>query len=234
MIKEDIKLLLELQELDSKIYALEKAKSQKPLLLKGKEKELNILKEKLSNFLSGQKNIKIEIDRKNLALKEKEDKINKLNIQLNTSKTNKEYSVLLNEISGLKADRGLLEDEILNLYNKIDGGQGEVTAINREIARANQELKTLQDEVTSTLQQIDQLLEEVCKQRAEQAIKVPAELLAGYEKIINHSPTKTALVCVKNEVCQGCFMNITPQEVNELMKGKEIIHCRSCGRILYL
>lgn len=234
MIKEDIKSLVELQELDSKIYALQEEKSQKPLMLKGKEEELNGLKEKLSHFLSGQKNIKIEIDKKNLALKEKEDKINKLNIQLNTTRTNKEYSALLNEISGLKADISLLEDEILNLYNKIDDEQGEVTTINRAIERANQELKTIQDQVTSALKQIDQSLAALQKQRAERSARIPAELLSGYEKIINHSPNKTALVCVVDEVCQGCFMDITPQEVNELMKGKEIIRCRSCGRILYL
>jgi predicted nucleic acid-binding Zn-ribbon protein len=42
-----------------------------------------------------------------------------------------------------------------------------------------------------------------------------------------------AIVLVKNEGCQGCYVNIPPQMYNEVQKYKEIILCPNCNRILY-
>jgi predicted nucleic acid-binding Zn-ribbon protein len=42
-----------------------------------------------------------------------------------------------------------------------------------------------------------------------------------------------AIVLVKNEGCQGCYVNIPPQMYNEVQKNNEIILCPNCHRILY-
>jgi hypothetical protein len=38
---------------------------------------------------------------------------------------------------------------------------------------------------------------------------------------------------VKNETCQGCFLNIPPQMYIEVQKNSALIQCPNCNRILY-
>jgi predicted nucleic acid-binding Zn-ribbon protein len=42
-----------------------------------------------------------------------------------------------------------------------------------------------------------------------------------------------AVTEVKEEVCQGCNMNIPPQLYVEIKSNEEIIQCPQCRRILY-
>ena len=42
-----------------------------------------------------------------------------------------------------------------------------------------------------------------------------------------------AVTEAKEEICQGCNMNIPPQLFVELKKNEEIMHCPQCRRILY-
>lgn len=231
---QNIQPLIDLQTIDLKIHLLEEEKALKPLALKEKEQEITRLMEKLKGVQDEQKKVKIEIEKSDLSLKEKEERIAKLNVQLNTTKTNKEYSVLLNEIGALKSDISVIEDKMLSLYSKVEEFQQQVKTVNKEVEDANQRFTAFEQETAKTILEIDKLLEGLYKNREEFASKIPADLMACYEKITAHMSNKVGLSQVIDEVCQGCFMNITPQEVNELMKGKEVIRCRSCTRILYL
>jgi predicted nucleic acid-binding Zn-ribbon protein len=42
-----------------------------------------------------------------------------------------------------------------------------------------------------------------------------------------------AVCAVESKVCQGCFTNITTNDVARLMGGSTIVTCGSCQRILY-
>jgi predicted nucleic acid-binding Zn-ribbon protein len=41
------------------------------------------------------------------------------------------------------------------------------------------------------------------------------------------------VVNVKDETCQGCFVNIPPQMFIEVQKTNALIRCPNCNRILY-
>ena len=41
------------------------------------------------------------------------------------------------------------------------------------------------------------------------------------------------VVSVKNETCQGCFLNVPPQMFIEVQKNKALVRCPHCNRILY-
>jgi predicted nucleic acid-binding Zn-ribbon protein len=42
-----------------------------------------------------------------------------------------------------------------------------------------------------------------------------------------------AVIEVKDEICQGCNMNIPPQLFVELKKNEEIYNCPHCRRIIF-
>ncbi|MBI4834457.1 MAG: hypothetical protein HY811_06540 [Planctomycetes bacterium] len=234
MINDTIKVLTDLQEIDVKIHALEEEKRKKPLVLGEEDKAVNTLKEKLALLQNSHKDSRKEIDQKELALKEKEEKVVKLNVQLNTIKTNKEYSTILNEISSVKADMSVLEDEILGSFSRAEQIQKDAESVQKELDIALKKRNEVAKEVDTAVAEVNKALEELYVKRSEFAEKVPSGFMTIYEKIIAHTTNKTALAQVIEDVCQGCFMDVSPQEINELMRGKEIIRCRSCSRILYL
>jgi predicted nucleic acid-binding Zn-ribbon protein len=41
------------------------------------------------------------------------------------------------------------------------------------------------------------------------------------------------VVSVKQETCQGCFVNVPPQMFIEVQKNNALIRCPNCNRILY-
>jgi len=42
-----------------------------------------------------------------------------------------------------------------------------------------------------------------------------------------------AVVPINDSVCQGCYMALPPQQVNEVRKADKLNLCPTCQRILY-
>lgn len=239
MNNEIIERLKGLQEIDIKISGLNKQCLEKA-------SGLDFLKENIKN-LQGQleaarqkaKQLKIEVDKKDLELKSNEEKINKLKTQLNTVKTNKEYSLLTSEIKSAKADNDIIEDVILNLFNQNESVQKEVSDIEIQIKDETGRMGILSAKIDGEIAVMKIEIEAAIKTRSEGVSRIDSDTRSKYEKIISNKSDRVALVCVNefsdgNYTCQGCNMDVTPQQVNELMKHKEIICCKSCMRILYV
>ncbi len=117
---ESIEVLKRLQSLKSKINELKEYQELRKQDVQKKKTQIEdkkaLAEEKHEEKLSRQK----EIDRKELDLKTDEGEITKYNVQLNSIKTNKEYTALCTEIGSKKADMSILEDEILSTMSKLE------------------------------------------------------------------------------------------------------------------
>ena len=56
-----------------------------------------------------------------------------------------------------------------------------------------------------------------------------AENLKIYERVLQRY-NNFAIARVEGQVCHGCFMSVTSQEVNLLMQG-QFLQCKSCSRL---
>lgn len=133
-LKEQISDLLQLQKLDSEIYALKLEKDSAPeklaqldALFEEKKTALNTL-EKASLDLQKQKK------ERELDIGSKEEEIKKLQGQLFKLKTNKEYQTMLQQIQGAKADISVIEDEILEIMEKVDAAKTETDKEKKTVA----------------------------------------------------------------------------------------------------
>jgi hypothetical protein len=70
------------------------------------------------------------------------------------------------------------------------------------------------------------------KKRETMVKKFKSSLLKKYD-MLRERRNGRAVVGVVNGVCQGCFMNIPPQQFNDLLKGERMLFCPTCNRILY-
>ena len=231
-ITEQIKLLVELQKIDSEIFYLKKELSLHPEQQKKLAAEFDKKKAHLKAAEEGMKAAQLNQKQKEGDLAQREEKIAKLQSQLYQLKSNKEYSAMEMEIKGLKADKSLLEEDILKLLDVVDGARA---AVAKEKEALTAEEKKHQAELSAIKQRGEELnasIGTLDEKRKSYTPNVEPRSLSQYERILK-SREGLALVPVVNNACGGCHMGFPPQVVNESQKHEKWIICESCARLVY-
>jgi predicted nucleic acid-binding Zn-ribbon protein len=230
---ESIEVLKRLQSLKSKINELKEYQELRKQDVQKKKTQIEdkkaLAEEKHEEKLSRQK----EIDRKELDLKTDEGEITKYNVQLNSIKTNKEYTALCTEIGSKKADMSILEDEILNTMSKLESVNEEYNKLQEDLRREEESLKNLIESVDADVKKTDIEIEEIQNDQKKYIDALDENSLKHYNRLSSIKGGK-AVVAVIDNMCGGCSMKITAQTLNLLMGSNELVFCQSCSRILYL
>lgn len=230
---ESIEVLKRLQSLKSKINELKEYQELRKQDVQKKKTQIEnkeaLAEKKHEEKLSRQK----EIDRKELDLKTDEGEITKYNVQLNSIKTNKEYTALCTEIGSKKADMSILEDEILNTMSKLESVNEENNKLQEDLRREEESLKNLIESVDADVKKTDIEIEEIQNDQKKYIDALDENSLKHYNRLSSIKGGK-AVVAVIDNMCGGCSMKITAQTLNLLMGSNELVFCQSCSRILYL
>ncbi|MFQ5863114.1 MAG: zinc ribbon domain-containing protein [Candidatus Brocadiales bacterium] len=227
-----LELLKKLQSIDNKIQELDKQKKTKLKHLEKEKSQLEDTKALLAEKHEESTNFQKEIDSKYLDLKCIEEEIKKFRSQLFQIKNNREYSALLSEIGGKEADKSVMEDKILSMMSELEGISSKEEDLAKEVEKQEKELAELQVTVEGELAAIDRDIEATQALWRETAQQVNKSSLDQYKRLIEKDGQ--AVVEVSGEACGGCFMHITPQTLNLLLRRQELILCQNCGKILYL
>lgn len=231
-IQEQIKILVELQKIDAEIYRLKKELGLQPALQKKIDDEFERKKSGLKALEEAAKAVQMKQKEKEMELQSKEDKIKKLQGQLYQLKSNKEYSAMEFEIKGLKADKSLLEEEILGVLDAADQAKGQCVRQKELLADEEKKAKAESEVLKSRAAELNASLSAYEEKRKAYAPNIDPKRLSQYEKILR-SRDGMALVPVRNNSCGGCHMELPPQVVNEIQMQDKWMVCESCARILY-
>jgi len=167
-------------------------------------------------------------------------RIEKLREQMNSVKTNKEYSAMLVEVNTIKADRSKVEEQALEVMSKVEVLQAELKQLSKAV-EDQKKIKELADrDLAERTEEVADRLAELKADRDQAASHVPDEPLQVFEKL-NDAYEGEAMAPIIEEdrrrleyTCGGCYMSIPVEKVNLLMTSDEITRCSSCGRILYM
>lgn len=194
--------------------------------VKGKKE---ILVQEENNLKSSQ----VSIDRKELDLKALEAEINRYKSQLNQIKNNKEYKALKEEISLKEADKSVLEDEILEMMNKLEEKRDISKGLKETVKKEEEELERFTKLVAVDIQRVDAEISEIERRKISLLESLNINARYHFERLIKNK-NGIAVARVLNQVCQSCNYEVSPQTINRLLAQKELVFCNSCGRILYL
>lgn len=182
-----------------------------------------------------------QADRLELDLKEKEQRVSKLRMALNVTKTNKEYAAILTLINTLKADNAKLEDQALRIMQDADAVKAEADKLTEQIVFEEKRLEDIRHTGAEEETRLVAMLEEITARRVEAAGDVPPEVLGVFDRIAtNYDGDAMAVIEISGQkpphdyVCGGCFMSLNAEHANALRVRDEIRTCDNCGRILYL
>ena len=230
--KDKIKVLIELQQVDNRIQDLLNRKKQGPLKIKALADEM----EAVSNGFREDEDRADTLNKERRSLEsEVEDLdqgIRKSNEKLSNIKSNKEYGAALKEIEDLKKKKARIEDELIQQMEELEqvterckDNKGKLIELQQTFER---DKKAVQDE----LRRLDKELKKREKERAAIAGQADPEFLGRYQ-LIRERLGSSAISPVIGGVCQSCHMGIPPQMFNELMKCFELTSCPHCNRIIY-
>lgn len=235
---DDLKKILEIQDVDSKIMEINRQILSLP-------EELKNLKDALEQKQKDEKEkekthttIKVEKRQQETELKAIEDQIKSLQKKQNEVKTNKEYTALNDEIETLKKKQSFAEDTILNLMETDEKltEQEKILSLKTESERKNIEEK--EKEINQRIVELNKILEEKKKERELLLKKVNLKIFSVYEEIRKNKKNGIAIVNILTEnngsVCTGCNVYIASYMIEKIRKNKEITQCENCGRILYV
>ncbi len=232
-LEEQIKLLVELQGLDTHIFKLEDAMEAIPASINKMEEAFKEKSINLKKLEDETKALQLKRKEKEGELEGKEGTIKKYQSQLYQVKTNKEYSALQEEIGRVKADNSLIEEDIIKIFDQVD-------VVNKKIAKEKELLKQEEANLATDKAkrneeagQIKKELDGLKAQRDNLAAKIDKKILLRYERIVKNKDG-LAVVPVANDSCQGCFRVMPPQVINEIRMKKDLVICENCARILYI
>ena len=225
--------LRRLQSLDTKLKMVEGDKLYRNYDVQKKQNHIQQKKGELSKSGEEIKTFYKKISGKELDLKSLEADIDKLRLQMNQLKTNKEFGATKLEIGGKEANKSVIEDDILKLMTAYEEMQKKHKISESEIKQEELQLEELKKKVDADLETVESEIAELKEKRAVSEVGLDKDVLQQYQRLVSHKDA-VAVVGVVNKVCQGCYMSITSQTLNKLMTDRDLTFCHSCGRILYL
>ncbi len=229
----DIDTLIQLQGIDFQIFKIKEELEEKPQEISTLEDEFKNHSSSLKNLENDLKQLQVKNKEKELDLESKEELVKKQQGQLYQLKSNKEYNALQLEIEKMKADNSLVEEDIIMSLEKIDKLKELKTKEQSKLLEQEKQFKQVRGEIEIRIKELNQQLDGFNAQRKrviDSGIK--PNILNLYERILENK-RDLAIVPVKHDTCQGCFLAIRPQTVNELKLGS-LITCENCARILYV
>ncbi len=231
-LKETLGLLYTLQEKDIKIFELKENLTKLPKVIDDKNKQIADLKASFESKKAEYVRLNSLKKEKEALLATKEASIAKHTADLNTIKANDMYKNCLLEIEKAKADKSVVEDEILQLMEDIDKEIVNLKKYEEETKTKEAEINKEIAEAKQTIEKAKENIEVVQKERDEFAKTIDKNILSQYERI-RESRNGQGIATIDGESCSGCNMVLRPQLIVQATKCKELVYCDNCSRILF-
>lgn len=233
-LKSQLSNLIKLQELDSEIYNLKREKEVKPEEIKALQVVFEAKKQHLSELETRSLNLQKQRKAAELELASKEEVIKKLQTQLYSLKTNKEYQTMLQQIQDAKADASVIEDKILEIFDQADKVRIEMEKEKGKLEEEEKVFNEQKKKVDDRIKEIEERLAQLEGQRKQAVPDVEPRIFSQYERILNNRDG-LAIVSVKGgNTCGGCNMFVPPQVINMIKMYDRVITCEMCNRMLYI
>jgi len=233
-LKEEIRKLVEIHELDSAIYSLRKtSKEDKPSEVQVLKDEFEGKKEVLSSIDGALKELQLARKNRELDLASKEEGIRKAQSQLYQLKTNKEYHAKMTEIESLKADVSRFEEEVIKTLDAIETKEGDLKKAKEDFSLVEKDFKAKENKINEEIKKIEGEIDSLQGRRKILADKIDKNTISMYERLLE-ARGGIALASADGESCSACNLRVTAQKINEIKMYRELTFCEACARMLYM
>jgi len=170
-------------------------------------------------------------------LKEEEAKIKEKRVRQNRIRNDRELMAVRREIELMKEANGKLEEDGIHILDQLAQEQVRLAQTEAQAEELKAILATETARVETAIAALETEAQQERQERAAGARAIDADLCSRYDRIFAKRGG-IAVVELRSDTCQGCYMRIPPQMSNQIrssvqQQGETIFHCPHCGRILY-
>ncbi len=228
--REDLKNILDIQELDVKMIQLMKMKKKR----QNEIKEILSLRDEIIEQLN---NKKLEINNLNedcllheKRIEEHKERVKKLENQQSSTKKIEEFNALTKEITNTERERTAFEHILLNLVDKKNNEEEIYEKTNQNLQDSNEYNKKLAIEIKENISEINAEGIVLLQQRDDLSKIADPSILRVYDRLLRNKRDRV-VVPIENRICTGCHIALTAQHENLVRKGQKLVFCEHCSRI---
>ena len=229
--RDQLLLLVELQNLDTQLAVLAEKKHQLPLQLQAYEavcaqehQKLEQLQADIGHWERQQRAIERE-------LTDSQGALAKTQVKLREVKTNKEYSAILAEVAAAKQRITTLEDHVLQLMEQTEQQRHIIHLQEQRIREARQTLEAQNIHVHTTQESLNHDVASKQETRQKTIAVLDATLYETYQRLATRHGGR-ALAHLREGVCTGCHLRISPQLVADIRLQQQLYTCPHCRLML--
>lgn len=230
--RDQLEKLIVLQTLDLRVLQMEREKSQIPQTIASLEEDLKREEEKFRLAKEGLEKLQKDRRKREKDLEEEVDRVKKAEARVLEIKTNKEYQAVLKEIDNAKKLNRQREEEILDILEKLEESQKQITRGEKELEEKRKEKERQVTDLRQKESSFEQEMAGKVQQKEQKEKEIPPELLSRY-RMLAEKRQGIAVARVVQGVCQACHMNLRPQLYIDLQKQDSLILCPNCSRMLF-
>lgn len=189
------------------------------------------IEQQIEGLKQAQQKARLSAADKQLQLKQREARIGDLKNKRNTCKSNREYSLLNDQIAADGQANAVLQDEILELLESVDEHNRSIAAAQVSLQSAQQETRKLADDIERRMQVVRTDLERILGELREAEGQLPGEIRADYRRRVD-SMKDEALAALQGDCCGNCSQMLTLQVIQEIQANRSHT-CSNCNSIVY-
>ena len=174
---------------------------------------------------------KMDADRKQLQLREREAKVHDWEGKMNLAKNNREFQAIKEQIAADTQVNSVLSDEILEILEEIDSLQIALKGFDEKLKLIEADRVKTELTVAGKLAVLNVELERVEGNLAGLETQLTSEFLVQYKRLVSNR-SEDSMAPLDDVSCGGCYTGLPPRVLDSLRKEQAIV-CPSCGRLLY-
>jgi predicted nucleic acid-binding Zn-ribbon protein len=226
-------MLLEVNKIDLELAEVRRQMAARPAAVAADEEALAEMEARRTGLTSEARATQVAADKSSVEIKSIEEKVGKYGIQLNITKTQKEYDAIRSEIAGCEKQISDIETAALEAYEKAEGLTRQARSLDPSIAEVRKRLEATRAALSGELAELRKREAGLLAERSERVKPVDPDDLRRYEQALAKHPEGAMTKVGDGGLCVSCNMRLSPQVYNLVLIGDPVQQCRSCGRLCY-
>jgi len=177
------------------------------------------------------KKTRMDADRNQLQLREREAKIFNVEGKMNMCKTDREYQALKDQIAADTQANAVLSDEILELLEQVDVLVAQTPGFELRCRQNKAEAEKLATTTESRQVSLEADLARITEDLVATEARLEGDLAGQYRRLVILRK-EDALAVLEGKSCSSCNTSLSPRTLDRLHMNEPIL-CTSCGCLLY-
>lgn len=230
--KESLKVILEIQELDMKMIRLMRVKKERQKELSHLHSIINDFKRQVVSKEAEVQELKKHMRACETQIGEVVLRIERLETKQNAVKKVEEFNALSHEITAAEREKTAVEQQLSDLTDKVAQEEETLKQLRHSLQSTEENSRSLEQEIKESIDRINEEGRVLQQERDALKGKAQEEIFKIYERLL-HNKKDRVLVPIEGRTCSGCHIVLTAQHENLVRRGERLVFCEHCSRMHY-